>query len=173
MEGKKRHRVEFLTSAFKINNSIGSKQRIEWLTLLNEAQNDDVFLSNISLLVDFMWDQDYHLVLIDGVVHLAYAILLTIDAMFLDHNRNSKYATLGITFFLSLKEFYQMYINGIINYVMDYYNFMDIFGEFLYCVYALNYLLSEDGHDNAKVEYAHIIGLFCIYLRTISQLRIF
>ena len=86
---------------------------------------------------------------------------------------NCRFITLGVTIFLTLKEFYQMKINGFINYFSDYYNFMDIFGEILYCIYAIDYIIGEVGHDNAKVEYAHIGGLFCIYMRTISQLRVF
>ena len=81
----------------------------------------------------------------DGIIHLAYAILLSIDASFLEDSRDSKWVTLIVSVLLSTKEFYQMKINGVFNYFTDYYNWMDIMGEFLYVFYAFKYLYAEDG----------------------------
>lgn len=97
-----------------------------------------MFLSNVSLLVDFMWDQDYFLVCMDGLLHLIYAILLTVDTSEpFDDNRTSKWVVLGVSLFLFFfKEVTQIcYLK--LEYLFDIYNYMDFFGEIFYCIYAI------------------------------------
>lgn len=138
----KRHRVEYLTSAFKINRKIGSQDRIDWLNALNEAQNDEVFLSNVSLLVDFMWHQDYYWVCFDGIIHLIYAILLIGETTLFDDEKLSKYILIAVTAVLFTKEVYQIcYLK--LEYLFDIYNYMDFFGEIFYFIYAVRFLKTD------------------------------
>ena len=77
-------RIEFLSSAFKMNHQIGSKDSIKWLKCLRDAQNHDIFLSNLKILVDYKWENVKWWVISDMIFHIVYAVLLGFDAIFFD-----------------------------------------------------------------------------------------
>ena len=119
-----------------------------------------------------MWDQDYKFVMIDAILHLAYALLLTIDTFEkFDDDFQFKKILLGITGLAFLKEVFQIY-HLKLEYLGDIYNYFDFFGELIYTFYAIHFLMSN-GDRNRYIESLHIVGIFLIWLRTISQLRIF
>lgn len=59
-----------------------------------------------------------------------------------------------------------------LEYLFDIYNYMDFFGEIFYFIYAVRFL-KTDGDRSATTENMHIMAIFLISLRTLSQLRIF
>ena len=79
---------------------------MEWLLKLAEAENKEVFLSNIKLFVDYMWDQDRYYVALDGIIHLVYAIMLSADAIFWDEEILMKKILIIFTGVLILKEIF-------------------------------------------------------------------
>ena len=55
---RKCKRLEYMTSAFKINTTPGSDEGLNWLDAMRAVAvkgNEEVFLSKFALLVDYKW----------------------------------------------------------------------------------------------------------------------
>ena len=57
------------------------------------------------------------------------------------------------------------------NYIFDGYNILDFFGQILYLVYSISNLTSEN--SKKFIEYLHVVALLLLFIRGISQLRIY
>ena len=181
-------RVEYLTSAYKMCHAPGSEESIEWLEALTQAENKEIFLSNLKLLVDYKWNKVYKFVLADGILHLFYAVLLAIDTTFFDKKEINGFKPMKLFmicytfFFLLFREFYQIWISGqrpeakdmifgsFRIYFTNFYNVCDFTGQFGYLTYAISKLYTD--HSSRGMEYLHVAALFMLFMRAISQLRI-
>lgn len=99
MDDTKVKRIEFLSSAFKMNHQVGSNDSIKWLQCLKEAENSDIFLSNLKILVDYKWEKVKHLVILDAFFNILYAFLLGVDAIAFNDitSERFKYAKIVMT----------------------------------------------------------------------------
>lgn len=89
-----------MTSAFKINLEPGSASSLVWLNAMKQADNDEIFLSNLALLVDYKWEQVCEWIRLDGIIHLVYAVLLGVDAVFFDDDYGDIGPTLSKVFMI-------------------------------------------------------------------------
>ena len=72
--------LEFYTTIRRINFTPGSSSSVDWLKRIFDANNREVFRSNLVLLIDYKWEQVKHLVYYHGLIYIVYAILLILDA---------------------------------------------------------------------------------------------
>jgi hypothetical protein len=166
-----------------MNHEPGSKDSLNWLRCLKDAENNDIFLSNLIILVDFKWENVKYYVYLDGIVHLIYGLFLGIDASFFDNTEKKEYFYSKVvmtvyTVIMLIREFYQIRIKWVdqgfyqsfVNYIKDGYNVFDFCGQIAYLVYCVEKLVTAQ--ENKYFEYLHVSALFMLFIRAISQLRI-
>ena len=76
-----------------MNHEPGSEDSLKWLKSMRDAENHDIFLSNLIILVDYKWENVKYYVYFDGIVHLIYGAFLAIDASFFDIPTDKGFAT--------------------------------------------------------------------------------
>ena len=134
-------------------------------------------MSNLSLLVDYKWENVKNWIFLDGVLHLFFAAMLGLDAVFFDDadsaaNKVSKTFMIIYTVFPMLtREIYQMKISeSFISYLTNGYNICDFLGQLAYLVYCI--VKIQASNESKWLEYLHIAALFMLFARAITQLRI-
>ena len=93
-----------MTSTFMINTIPGSDNSIQWLQKMKDAKNDEIFMSNLELLVNFKWNQVWNFILADTFAHLFYYLLVSLEASPVGSEVWFRYLTLSYTFLLLLIE---------------------------------------------------------------------
>ena len=68
-----------------MNHQVGSDDSIMWLKALKDAENNDIYLSNLRILVDYKWEKVQKMVFIDMFFHILYAVLIGVDATLFDN----------------------------------------------------------------------------------------
>lgn len=101
-------RVEFLTSTFQINPVPGSKNSIEWLLRMKQAENDEVFMSNLKLLIDYKFNRVFKWLLADLIFHLFYYFLVCLEASSWGRTNIYRWMTLSYTIILLIVEMFQL-----------------------------------------------------------------
>lgn len=99
-----------MTSAFKINLTPGSKESLEWLGKMKNAQNEDVFLSKFVLLVDYKWNQVKNWIYAETALYLFFYGFVTIDQVLFAKSIETKYIGLILNVFMMAYEFFRIYI---------------------------------------------------------------
>jgi hypothetical protein len=79
-ENPNKKRIEFLTSTFQINDIPGSQNSLKWLLKMKQAENDEVFMSNLKLLVDYKWNRVFPWLVGDLIFHFCYYLIVCFEA---------------------------------------------------------------------------------------------
>ena len=169
---ERKERIQFLTSAFKINTTQGSNDSVEWLNQLADVNNLDLFRSDITIFIELKWNMDYPLIFTFGMINILYSILLIIDSNMAE-NSAMKIVCIIYSFFMLTFEGFQAYGHGKEAYFADILNYFDFISQSLYILYAIIWFSDVSQENMVMVHVIHVIALAISGIRGLTNLRIF
>lgn len=174
-------RIEFLTSAFKINTEPGSNDSLNWLKNMKDAKNHEIFYSNLIHLVNYKWEQVSAYIYFEGFVYITYYTYVGIvDSSLFSNQIWSKWISFIFTIIMILFELYQVRSIGWKSYLLkksEFDNFlfsgeftvlnitkvMDLSGELLLLWYLIETIFHQND-EHLRADIAHWFGLTIILL---------
>jgi hypothetical protein len=165
LEASKVRRTSLMTSTFPLNLNPGSKLNMEFLQLLRDTENKEIFRGSLKEIVDLKWQQMRIPVIVHSMAYFMNACLVGLHLVMINRpGLKMKRLLIFINLMQSTREVLQM-IQQCKKYFLDFWNWLDFFGLSLFLIYILFGRLSSCPQYREVSDYLYLISIFLIVLR--------